>query len=204
MAAVKASEARGHPLLVRAMELPRLPSNAPAGLLLRFGERKPLSAPGSGFCLRRRLRRILFGRLCFGSNVRREVVDFHGDMVLLLKCQLHRPGQDPQEARQAGSLSSRAFCSSPSSPPSSSPCSSRTARPWWGSSPPPSSSAAHHAGGPKRQLHRRPLLYYAHAAPAGVRLAAPIGPAVVAVDPHAVITTANAKHTPSNFVLAYY
>jgi hypothetical protein len=51
MAAVKASEARGHPLLVRVMELPRLPSNAPVGLLLRFGERKPLSAPGSGFCL---------------------------------------------------------------------------------------------------------------------------------------------------------
>jgi hypothetical protein len=148
MAAVKASEVRGHPLLVRAMELPRLPSSrfftgptplqrsgrSPATVwraeaAFCSGQRLLLRAPPSTHPLRPAPRRILFGRLCFGSSVRRVVVGFHGDMVLLLKCQLHGPGQDPQEARQAGSLSSRAFCSSPSSPPSSSPCSSRTARP---------------------------------------------------------------------------
>jgi hypothetical protein len=222
MAAVKASEVRGRCWCERwsypdspprHSSLARLPSNAPAGLLLRFGERKPLSAPGSGFCFGRRLRRILFGRLLGASSSAGSAsdpvsdgwwwastaiwcccssVNYTGLAKILKKHDKRAPCHHARSA--AALLHHRVHLHARQGLRGHD----------GGRLPPPSSSAAHHAGGPKRQLHRRPLLYYAHAAPAGVRLASPIGPAVVAVDPHAVITTADAKHTPSNFVLAYY
>jgi hypothetical protein len=128
----KESECVG-PAAVRAMELPRLPSvssfgavlhgptrqwqyytvqyctgtlPSSAGLLLWFGER----AQPSAYPLRPAPRRIVFGGLCLGSSIRQEVVDFHGEMVLLLKRQLHGPGQDPQEARQAHEGPAWALC----------------------------------------------------------------------------------------------